>query len=210
MEGQEIHIWMASIDDAPNLYNFLNTEEKCRAAKFKFSYDQNRYIITHSILRHILAAYEGQSASTLTFSKTKYGKPFLNNEKEKETIQFNMSYSKNVVCYIISNKNEVGIDIEYLNVDFEWADIAKSYFLKKELRFLETLPRKEQVKAFYNLWTRKEALLKLKGIGLSGIEEVSTNESKCRLISFNYGLNYQGTLAVDSLTTEIHFYRYIG
>lgn len=77
----------------------------------------------------------------------------------------------------MSSQHKVGIDIEYVKKNFEWFNIVEKYFSLNEMLYLEALSKDDQVKAFLNIWTCKEALLKAKGIGLSGIEDRINSES---------------------------------
>lgn len=201
--GQEIHVWLAPLDFDSNYYSILSEDEKVKAAKFRFLRDQHHYIKSHGVLRNILSAYVDNDPSALKFNISKYGKPFLMSQNKEHAVRFNMSHSENVVCYIVSKDNEVGIDIEYIKPDFDWKTIAKLYFNPCEMLYLENLPRVDHDKAFFELWTRKEALLKAVGIGLNDIEEI--NSSEYQLISFKYR-DYQGALAMSSDAPFRFFY----
>lgn len=206
--GSETHVWQVDLKDNLHSNHLLTQEEREKSARFRFSHDQNRYTISHSMLRLILSTYMNCNPSTLIFDQTKYGKPFLKGEK---AFNFNMTYSGDVVCYMLSMKNDVGIDIEYMKPDFDWFRIARLYFSRKEVSYLEGLPSDKQAKGFFKLWTQKEALLKAEGIGLSGIEKINNKElddieGKYLLTSFDYGINYQGALAIGPEESSVRFF----
>ncbi|WP_158591775.1 4'-phosphopantetheinyl transferase family protein [Oceanobacillus halophilus] len=208
--GQEVHTWLASMDFELQIYNMLSPDENVNAMKFRFIRDQHRYITSHAILRIIISKYVKEDSSSIKFGKNKYGKPFLNYQEGEDAVRFNMSYSEGVVCYVVSAKNEVGIDLEYVKSDFDWLGIAKRYFSQKEVNLLKRLPKGNQIKEFFNFWTRKEALLKAKGIGLSGMEETKDGEfmTNSSLVSFNYGEDFIGTLAIGSENPHVRFFRF--
>lgn len=84
------------------------------------------------------------------------GKPFLENG-----IAFNFSHTKNIVGIAVS-ENEVGLDIQYHKLPYNERLIER--FHPNEQLWLH-----QQVdipKAFYQLWTRKEAFLKAIGTGI--------------------------------------------
>ena len=88
-----------------------------------------------------------------------YGKPFFNDDN----IKFNISHSGEIVVCVLSETNDVGIDVEIINEidikDFE------SQMTKNEL---ENINLKEDIKgAFFDYWTQKEAVIKANGRGLS-------------------------------------------
>ncbi|MCL6571521.1 MAG: 4'-phosphopantetheinyl transferase superfamily protein, partial [Bacillus sp. (in: Bacteria)] len=175
-EGYELHVWQCFTSEASkvisSLYPHLSPEEKTKANRFRFSHDQNRYVVAHGLLRIILGAYVEREPAELIIERTNTGKPYLVTPEEVNTIQFNMTHSEDIVCYIISKVSEVGIDIEFINPNFDWYSIAKVYFTTPEMSLLESLPDDEQVKRFFTLWTRKEAFLKATGKGLSGLADM--------------------------------------
>jgi len=55
---------------------------------------------------------------------------------------------------------KVGIDVEMLVDDPDYKGIAKSFFSKKEMNFIDQFDNKELSKAFLKIWTAKEAFIK--------------------------------------------------
>lgn len=211
--GKEVHVWLVAVHPASHLFRLLSTEERGVAARFKFRHDQERYIRAHGILRQILAGYTGVDPAYLSFNKTKYGKPVLDHVKVEETVHFNMTYSRRLICYIISKHSEVGIDVEYLSQDFDWGGIATTYFSPQELDRLENTTKKEQVSLFFKLWTAKEALLKCKGIGLNGVRDIHPEASdlgRYQCYTFCHEKAYQCSIAVASNVSRIQFYQFSG
>ncbi|SDN32258.1 4'-phosphopantetheinyl transferase [Paenibacillus sp. yr247] len=218
LTASEAHVWItsteASLFSNSHLYNLLSAEEKKRARNFKFARDQNQFVVSHGILRLIIAAYTRHAPNELRYEYTKYGKPFLFNQSEEKEIHFNMTHSKDAVSYIVSTKDEVGIDMEQVKCDLDWYNIAKQYFSSSELIELESVESHEQSNAFYLMWTRKEAMLKALGVGLSGLrelDEVLQSRSKCKhtLVSFMSDRNLQCSIAVSPSIIKIKYFRYI-
>lgn len=93
--------------------------------------------------------------------KYKYGlrgKPYL----ENSPFYFSISHCNNIVVCIISKRN-VGIDIEDIKEVNKF--VVKKSLTELELSKLVSLNSKEEY--FFRIWTLKEALLKVKGFGLS-------------------------------------------
>ncbi|MBZ0307063.1 MAG: 4'-phosphopantetheinyl transferase superfamily protein, partial [Anaerolineae bacterium] len=82
-------------------------------------------------------------------------------------LAFNLSHAFELVLYAVGRGVSIGVDIEYLRPVNEFWDIARSYFSKREVAMLQTVPPNQQLEAFYNCWTRKEAYIKARGEGLS-------------------------------------------
>jgi len=86
------------------------------------------------------------------------GKPFF----ENTNIFFNISNSKNTVIVVIA-PYRVGVDFEFLRTDKKM--IYPRVFCREEIEFLER--SKNERTDFIKLWTRKEAVVKLFGGGIS-------------------------------------------
>lgn len=96
------------------------------------------------------------------------GKPFIPNSE----IYFNLSNTKGVVAVAISNQ-PVGIDIEKIRKPKPL--IYKRVFCQQEIDFISS------AEDFTHLWTRKEAVVKLFGGGISmGLKEFSVLQDEIK------------------------------
>ena len=109
------------------------------------------------LLMHGLEKF-GKETDLKKLQYTAYHRPFLDT-----VFDFNISHTQNCVACIISSDGCVGIDIEEIN-DIELADYAM-FFTPDELAALATDER-GIIGSFYNLWTKKESVLKANGKGL--------------------------------------------
>lgn len=210
--GKEVHVFFAPLIPNVELYNELSLEEKKRASRFKNLLDQQRYIISHGILRHILSAYVFCAPHDIEFKKLKYGKPVLSSQNVIRQVQFNMSHSKDIACYIVSRNFEVGIDIEFTEAEFDWFNTANYSFTPYEVTNLKNLSKDQQAREFFSLWTKKEALLKAKGTGLSEVEKScgklpAIHKGKYQVHSFDCKEGYQGAVAIKDQDASICYYR---
>lgn len=133
--------------------------------KLKIQYRENSKEAIHSIVgeamvRTIIARKSGILPREISFSKTYYGKPYI----EGSTIQFNVSHSGEYIICGISTE-PVGIDIEEMR-DHDIACIAERFFSKSELEFL-TEEKSLFLERFYELWVLRESYLKWMGVGLT-------------------------------------------
>ena len=147
----------------PQFWECISAEERSQANKYYTSNLSDLYIISHGILRCILSYYTKQLPQEIEFIHNKYGKPFLKNHN----FQFNMSHSNDIVNYIIALDHKVGIDIEVHNNTLDIQEFSDLVFTPAEREFFTILEAKERLKFFYNLWTKKESLIKACGQGLS-------------------------------------------
>jgi 4'-phosphopantetheinyl transferase len=163
----EVHLWLAAVPDCisslETLRKVLDAEERERAARFHFERDRERYIIARGVLRRLLSTYLGTSQFALTTNK--FGKPFL--QPPHNTLHFNISHSRDLALFGFTRMGEIGADVECIRPDFATQEIANRFFAPDEAATLAQLDESERAGAFFNCWTRKEAYIKARGIGLS-------------------------------------------
>lgn len=171
LQPDDVQIWQVELQQAPatlaQLQALLNAEEQQRAARFHFPADQRRYIVGRGTLRVLLGHYLQIPPAQLAFTYNAYGKPQLAGVAERLPLQFNLSHSGEHALYAITQQRIVGIDIEWMRTNIEHLDLARHVFSPYEQAVLAALPVTEQLAAFYRGWTRKEAFIKARGMGLS-------------------------------------------
>lgn len=159
------------LQDLKELYNLLSVQEKAQSSKFITSALSNNYIITRAVLRSILAKYLNIIPQDIEFITNRYGKPSV----KGSDIKFNMSHSVKSAYYAVSASFDLGIDVEFFNIKKNIFDIAKSVFSTTEFDYFIKLSNDERQEFFFEAWTKKEAMIKAVGLGLSyPMEEVDT------------------------------------
>jgi 4'-phosphopantetheinyl transferase len=165
----EIHIWEfrseipgSGSDDNASL---LSSDERDRAARFRFESDRKRYSVTRARTRMILGAYLQSDPRELRFKYSAREKPSLANASAD--IRFNVSHSGDQAIVAVANGREIGVDIEQIRRNVECEQLAERFFSAGERRFIRELPEEKKLYAFFRLWTCKEAFLKAHGTGLS-------------------------------------------
>jgi 4'-phosphopantetheinyl transferase len=163
----DVHLWIAAIPDClPALDDYqrvLAEEERERAGRFHFDRDRRRYAITRGILRKLIGRYTGRTDVILACNR--YGKPAL--DDRTSALRFNVAHSRDLALFGFTLQHEIGVDVEWIRPDFATTDVAERFFAPDEAIALEALPQPMRVQAFFNCWTRKEAYLKARGMGLS-------------------------------------------
>ncbi len=167
-----IDIWLCqaeSVKDRADYFNsLLSAEERARAERFKFAQHRERFIISHGFKRSVLANYLNTEPTHIHYKKGEKGKPsLLVDESEKPTLTFNLSHTEDVTLLAVARGQEVGVDIEYSGRKTDWLSIGQRFFTKVEQQALFSLSQAQQKTAFFQLWTRKEAYMKVLGSGLS-------------------------------------------
>jgi len=158
-------VWRVSVeanqDKLELLQNLLDKDERTRAARYHHQRDRVRFIVGRGVLRMLLGKYLGCLPEKISFSKGLNNKPFLASPVD---LHFNVSYSGNWIVMAFSDR-EIGVDVEYVNEDFDYSLVMQGCFTDEEIRVIESVPR--PVVGFFRSWTRKEALLKATSIGLN-------------------------------------------
>ena len=150
-------VWRVSVKDNRDklelLKNLLDKDERTRADRYYHQRDRVRFIVGRGVLRLLLGKYLGCLPEKTTFSKGLNNKPFLASPVD---LHFNVSYSGNWIVMAFSDR-EIGVDVEYVNEDFDYSLVMQSCFTDEEIQVIESVPR--PVNGFFRSWTRKEALL---------------------------------------------------
>ncbi len=138
-----IDVWLVDtdVDASPDS---LSPEERERAARFRFDEHRCRWIAAHVALREILLKY----TDDVQFILGENGKPSL----AGGGVHFNLSHSGDLAIVAVSD-GDLGVDVEQIR-DFDYESI------------MPAANREE----FFRAWTRKEARLKARGLGLGSPE----------------------------------------
>jgi 4'-phosphopantetheinyl transferase len=180
----EVHLWRAALDRPPGqieaLASLLSGDEAERAARFRFRRDRDRYVAARGLLRTILGRCLGAEPARLRFSYVcvcgdstclpERRKPALAPEWAGAAIRFNLSHADDLAVYAVARDSEVGVDLECLRADIDYAEVATYSLTTDEAAAVRSLPRARQPAAFLAIWTRKEAYLKGRGVGLTAPE----------------------------------------
>jgi 4'-phosphopantetheinyl transferase len=170
LPDDEAHVWRADSDiadsDLVRFQQILSPGERERADRFHFEVDRRRAVIGRGYLRLLLGQIQGLPAHKLAFEYDEFGKPGLASNHGLAP-QFNVSHSGGVILIAITMGRPVGVDIEKVRNDLDVDNIAARFFSDQERKILASLADTARHKAFFACWTRKEAYLKARGVGLS-------------------------------------------
>jgi 4'-phosphopantetheinyl transferase len=170
LADNEIHVWAASLAVSPadlaRFATFLSSDETERAGKFKFDRHRNRFIAGRGILRELLGRYLKTNPAQIDFSYAERGKPGLTKPFASAKLHFNLAHSENLALLAITSRAPVGVDVEHIRSINNVEDLVARFFSTRENELFQKLSAEEKPRAFFNLWTRKEALLKATGEGI--------------------------------------------
>ncbi|MBW4466428.1 MAG: 4'-phosphopantetheinyl transferase superfamily protein [Pegethrix bostrychoides GSE-TBD4-15B] len=169
LQPTHLHLWLADLRQDPLLVKalrqILSAEEQARADRFYFEKDRLRFTLARGGLRIILSRYLNQPAAAVRFAYGVYQKPSL--AYPAEPLYFNLAHSQDLALYAVAWDCEVGIDLEHMRTDCDYEGIASRFFSAPEQQELAQLSPDLRIQGFFNGWTRKEAVLKALGKGLT-------------------------------------------
>src|SRR5690606_37901521 len=132
--GEATDLWRISIKEHILQYEavqkFLSEEELERVKRYHQQKDKIRFSLGRGMLRTILSLYLRCSTKAIQFKKGYNGKPFVNYLQKK--IEFNVSYSNNWILIAVSSES-VGVDIEYINKNFDYSLVMENCFMEEEI-----------------------------------------------------------------------------
>lgn len=162
MSRHEILIWSWSLDDHPSSGEALLTDdERERARRFVGPLLQRRFVAARAQLRALLGRRVGRDPRSLVFVQNEFGKPRL---ADHPGVHFSLSHSQDRALLAVSDGPEVGADLEMIR-PVDHLDLARRYFHPEEVAAIER--HDDPQRAFFRIWTLKEAVVKAIGLGLS-------------------------------------------
>lgn len=179
LAADEVHVFVVRVPAGPPRDDALSADERRRAAGYRREEDRWRFVAARQALREILAEQTGTPASRIVFTTRcarcgdpAHGKPALA-DPVGSPIRFSASRSGELALVAVARGREVGVDVERMRPDIEHREIAARFFGPAEQEggregLRQGLGEGLSMEAFYAAWARKEAVLKLAGVGLAG------------------------------------------
>jgi 4'-phosphopantetheinyl transferase len=166
LDNRRVEVWFmrtdAGADDVRRFHSALSTDERERAARFRFARHREAFITARGSLRMLLSRYIGGTPEEVSFVYGSQGKPSC----ADSAIHFNLSHSGGLAVFAFSRAGDLGVDIEEIHPIPDLMDLAQRFFCPDEVRDLAALAEPQREHAFFLCWTRKEACIKATGNGL--------------------------------------------
>lgn len=156
-----VHVYIANVSElpdpkeCPDILDALPKERKEKTLRYRQEKDRKQSLGAGLLLKRILDS-RGIDEAQITLGT--HGKP------ETAGIYFNLSHSHDYVVCAVADK-AVGCDVEKIGQIRE--SVAKRFFTKKEVAYLNSFKEEEKVQEFYRIWTMKESYMKMTGEGMS-------------------------------------------
>jgi len=174
LESGSVHVWSAALRPGRSGIErsraILSADEIERAGRFRFERDHDRYVTARGTLRRLLAHYGGVDEREICFRYLEKGKPEIEAPPLERPLWFNVSHSQDTGLFAFTHDGEIGVDIEEKRPDRDLLGISTRFFSTDEDAWLHEGAAESQealVERFFTLWTRKEAYLKARGVGIT-------------------------------------------
>lgn len=159
-------VWRVGLEQhaetVERLKSLLADDELATAARYHFPAHRRRSIVRRAALRSILAGYLGTGSAELRFVYGPQGKPAL--AETTAAVHFNVSHSGELALIAVSQQ-PLGVDLEKWREVADADLVARRFFTLQEVAAQRAAPDGNQL--FLRHWTRKEAVIKAVGRGLS-------------------------------------------
>jgi len=202
-----IDVWRIDNEyDRPldHIRSLLAPDENNRANAFANEPHMRRYVLAHVARRIILAKYAHISLDRLDFGAIANGKPVLANDlSDGLQLDFSLSHTGGISLLAVSSTGRVGVDIERIVTTSRWRSWASEYFSCAEWDLVLSSDNADA--SFYHAWTKKEAIVKVHGVGLTdNLALVDTTDMAAAqkmgvktVEAFNVGACYAAAVASD-------------
>jgi 4'-phosphopantetheinyl transferase len=153
--AREVHVWQIALDLDPAPPH----GREDAAARARRQREQSR-----AALVRILSRCTGLPAAALRFETDALGKPRL---AQAGAPAFNLSHARGMALVAVSGGAAVGVDVEPVHGLRDVLALAHRFLTPTEAAVVEASAPEGRDLAFLRAWTRKEAVLKASGHGLS-------------------------------------------
>ncbi|SOY66755.1 4'-phosphopantetheinyl transferase [Cupriavidus taiwanensis] len=168
----QLSLWQVELADpgharAIAAADCLCQTEQAHCATLRQAADRRRFTGARVALRTVLAQWLDCAPSTLRLRTGSHGKPYV---EAAGAPAFNVAHAGDYAWIALAEAGEVGVDIERIDPALgqaEMHEIAAHCLTPRERAWLALLPAHARPRAFFTLWTAKEALLKALGLGIA-------------------------------------------
>jgi 4'-phosphopantetheinyl transferase len=227
-----VDVWRVPLnrENSADVERHLVPTERDRAARFHREGHRAQWIVARASLRQILGGYLGIEPSAVNFGVLEHGKPILIGSDcvyerlsaqfagTLASVQFNLSHTDDLALVAVTIGNRVGVDIEFVNRTIDPLDLASAVFAQDEIDALRELPESERVTRFLEIWTMKEAWLKMAGCGLIddlptfsilNLQTIPEAVRPAHIGKLSPGHDYIAALALEADFTEIRTFEFV-
>jgi 4'-phosphopantetheinyl transferase len=128
------------------------------ALRYHRTEDQMRFVLARHLTLLSLQQFGYPADSLLLLQKDKFNRPYINNR-----IDFNITHSGVYVICAINSEGKIGIDVEEIH-PIQTDEFEGQFHPNEKLLLHQS---KNPLHQFYHIWTKKEAVCKAHGKGIT-------------------------------------------
>jgi 4'-phosphopantetheinyl transferase len=161
--------WSAPVVATPRLVALLDDVERERYGSYRREIDQRRFLTGRTLIRTVAAERLGIDPSAVRLDAScfdcgkPHGKPRV---VDGAGLEVSVSHSGSWVALAVTDGAPVGVDVEEIR-DAEVDSLAGIAFSAAEKATFAEVPAESRQAAFFTYWSRKEAVVKATGKGMS-------------------------------------------
>ena len=173
LDAEEVVIWRVAVsrEDARMEWarGWLSAGEMARAERVRPGVARDEFVLGRGLLRALLGEVMGGGVVEIEVRVN--GKPRVVGGGGGFNVEFNVAHSGGVVLIALCRGAAVGVDVERVDRKVEAMEIAERNFAAGERRAIAQACEAERAREFFRIWTKKEAVVKAHGQGLTmGLE----------------------------------------
>lgn len=166
----QVELWLLDPEQisvlAPMALDLLSRAEWDEGLRLREETDRRLWAGRQAALRVVLGSYMGLNARDVRLRRDVRGKPEIDGLVGP---RFSVSACEGWWLAAFSDQ-DIGVDLELIRPIREIDAIASQNFSEREWADIQAEPSEaRRLSQFYRCWTRKEAMLKMLGLGLAGL-----------------------------------------
>ena len=152
----------------------LDLQERARTFAFVREDNAARYAALRVAAKRIVASHLSLQTGEISIGRracprcgsAEHGPPVIIAPRAlREVPALSLARSGGYGLVALASGSALGVDIEVVNPEFDYSDVARICCSDKEIEFLASQPSRES-SSFYRCWVRKEAVTKAMGVGV--------------------------------------------
>lgn len=167
--GNAVELWLVTLcldkDPEKSDLAILSSDESGRVERMAAT-PRRRFVGARASLRRLLANYLDRKPRSIRFAYGPSGKPRLAGSAASAGLRFSLSHTGNLALLGFSG-SDLGVDLEGIRPLRDQRRLESRIFSPGEVNWLEGLPPRARLDAFFGLWTLKEAYVKALGSGIA-------------------------------------------
>lgn len=165
------HLWLVPVRARPDWLALLSRDERRRADRLAGTPAAAVFVTSRAAQRLVGSRYLGVAPSEVTIDRdcghcgvqgVRHGRPVFH----AASFDYSVSHTQRWLVLAVTGNGVVGVDIESLDAAPDADGLARATLNARERHRFECVPAGERTAWLLSAWTRKEAAMKLAGLGL--------------------------------------------